>query len=524
MTWESELKFPRRKQKKPKVITISNITTEPATPTKEEQKEEEELTEVEKIQKAREEEEENFDITILDNVFCQDYDFNGYNLNYTGFADVDYSRVFCFSDLNDEDLINKKQFIYEVIFLENEETLKGPFQFKSDIFDDDKDVHKIITYGDTDTYLKGMPTLDRMKEEEYDLLVLLGDYSYDIFDNNGQKGDDFFEAMEPILTKSPFVLTPGNHETADDSLMLNSRFIMPGTSKDDHLDNNYYWFIAGKVLYFSMNLDYTIFTDVLRVPYYSEKLYLDLKDQEEKRGVDWYYLAFFTHRPFYNVERSQRAMVDLYSSVPILAVLNEFNVDMIITGHTHDFELSRIYNNYLPTERSDNTLMIISGAAGTDKDPLDSDRYFNLPFKEKYLPAVNGLVELQISKSDIQGVFFKVNDRSILYSFSLKGMTTFEMDIFMIIGFVILIIIIAIGLAILLYKFISDDDDEMQEVDKQTDKSRVMLEDEENEEINSRNDKGENVDVASQKTQTDRAEDEDKPIETGQADANEDNA
>jgi predicted phosphodiesterase len=449
-----------------------------------------------------EEEKLDYHVTILDSVFCQDYDFDGYNLNYTGFANINYHRVFCFVDIDDEDLENKQQFTYEVIFMENERRLKGPFEFKSDIFDDHKDVHKVITYGDTDSYLRGMPTLDRMKEEEYDLLVLLGDYSYDIFENDGQKGDDFFELMEPILTKSPFVMTPGNHETADDSLMLNSRFIMPGTSKDNHLDNNYYWFIAGKVLYFSMNLDYTIFTDALRIPHYAEQMYLDLLEQDKKRGFDWYYLAFFTHRPFYNIERAQRTMIDLYSSVPILAILNDFNVDMIITGHTHDFEFGHIFNNYLPTERSDNTLMIISGAAGTDKDPLDSDRYFNLPFKEKYLPAVNGLVELQISKSDIKGIFFKVNDRTTLYEFGLKGTTKYEMDLFMIIGFVFLVVVIAVGLAILLYKFIADDDDEMQEIEKQTDNSKLILDEEEEEK--------EGVDeIASRKTTTNKDEEVD---------------
>lgn len=438
----------------------------------------EDKTEEDLQNKKDEEEHRAYEIKLLENVFCQDYNFEGYNFNYTGFTDINYARVFCFVDLNEEDLVNKNSFIYEVVYLVEDTTLKGPFKFKSDIFDDSKDVHKIITYGDTDTYLRGMPTLERMKEEEYDLLVLLGDYAYNIFDNNGQKGDDFFEAMEPILTKAPFVMTPGNHETADDSLMLNSRFIMPGTSKDDHLENNYYWFIAGKVLYFSMNLDYTVFTDVNRVQHFTERFYLDLKDQEENRGTDWYYLAFFTHRPFYNIERSQRAMVDLYTSLPILNVLNEFGVDIILTGHTHDFELSRIYDNYLPTEKSDNTLMIISGAAGTDKDTLDHDRYFNLPFKEKYIPRVNGLVELLISKSNIQGTFFKINDRTSLYQFELNGMSEYEVDMFMVFGFVVLVVILAIGLAILLYKFISDDDDERQEIDKQMDTSKTMLEDE----------------------------------------------
>ena len=436
------------------------------------------MSNLEHLKEKQRLEESKHDIEILDEIFCQDYSFHGYNLNYTSATDIDYDRIFCFLDLYDEDLRDKTKFSYEIATRDLQLTLKGPFDFKSDIYDSDKEAHKIITYGDTDTYLKGMPTLDRMKEEEYDLLILLGDYSYDIFDNNGQKGDDFFELMEPILTKSPFVYTPGNHETADDSLLLNSRFIMPGTSKDDHLENNFYSFIAGKVLYYSMNLDYVVFTDVTRIANYSERLYLDLKEREEGRGVDWYYLAFFTHRPFYNVERAQRGMVDLYSSLPILNILNHFDIDIILTGHTHDFELSKIYDNYLPTEKSENTLMIISGAAGTDKDPIDSDRYYNLPYNKAYIPNVNGLTELQISKSNIHGIFFKTTDRATLYEFDMKGYQEYEMDIFMILGFLFLALVIIIGLAILLYKFFISEDDGMEEIDNQTDASKQILDDE----------------------------------------------
>ena len=422
-------------------------------------------------------EERSFKRLVIDSVFCQDYNFHGFNLNFSGFSDVEYDRIFCWIDINEDHLENKKSFQYEIITSDEELTLKGPFVFKSNIIDDEVYEHKVITYGDTDAYERGMKTLDRMKEEEYDLLVLLGDYAYDIFDDNGQKGDDFFELMEPILTKAPFVLTPGNHETADDSLMLLSRFQMPGTSKENHAENNYYTFIAGKVLYVSMNLDYAIFTDVVRIPHFAEQMYLDLKEKLPSRGTDWHYLAFFTHRPFHCVERAERSIIDLYYSNPILSVLNDFDVDMILTGHTHDFELNRIFDDYMPTAKSDNTLMIISGAAGTDKDPMDSDKYYNMPFNEEYIPDVNGLVELRITKSDINGKFFRVEDRKTLYSFDIKGNSA-GVDIFMILAFVLLALIVIFVLGYVLYNYILDDEDEHQEVEKQTDRSKSILDEE----------------------------------------------
>ena len=65
-------------------------------------------------------------------------------------------------------------------------------------------------------------------ENQKDLLALihLGDIAYDIEDNNGTKGDDYFRSIEKIAANiaymvlaflcimSPLKWTPGNHESA----------------------------------------------------------------------------------------------------------------------------------------------------------------------------------------------------------------------------------------------------------------------------------------------------------------------
>ena len=414
---------------------------------------------------------------IVTRIYCNDYSFNGYNINFTGVMDVKYNKLFCSVDIYIEDLPNKTRFDYEIVHTgRNNEVLKGPFNFQSDIYDDDKKEHKIVTYGDTDAYLKGMKTIDRMKNESYDLLILLGDYAYDIFHDNGQKGDNFWEYMEPVLTKAPFVYTPGNHETIDDGKMLNTRYAMPGVLSNPGIENNFYHFIAGKVLYIQMGMDYTMFTDLSRANYYTEKLYLLLQELESQRGIDYYYIVFFSHRPFYCIQRSQRCMVDLYYSLPIENVLNHFGVDIILNGHVHDFEQSYMYSNYLPVENSENKMMIISGAAGTDKDPLDADRYYNMSFNEEYIPEVNGFTQLKISKENVHVTFFKITDRYPIYEFDLRKIDNFEFDYFLMIGFVILVIIMVIGLAIFLIQFISNDDDKGTELKQDETKDSQLIE------------------------------------------------
>jgi hypothetical protein len=45
-----------------------------------------------------------------------------------------------------------------------------------------------------------------------DLLLHLGDFAYDLMDNNGAVGDTFFDQIEPIASNVPYMGCPGNHE------------------------------------------------------------------------------------------------------------------------------------------------------------------------------------------------------------------------------------------------------------------------------------------------------------------------
>ena len=58
----------------------------------------------------------------------------------------------------------------------------------------------VKAFGDHD--LKGgFMTIDKLKKEKFDLLILLGDYSYDMENDNGNHGDDYFQRMGEIMTR-----------------------------------------------------------------------------------------------------------------------------------------------------------------------------------------------------------------------------------------------------------------------------------------------------------------------------------
>jgi hypothetical protein len=40
----------------------------------------------------------------------------------------------------------------------------------------------------------------------------MGDIAYDIEDNNGEKGNNYFRELEPVISNISYMYTPGNHE------------------------------------------------------------------------------------------------------------------------------------------------------------------------------------------------------------------------------------------------------------------------------------------------------------------------
>lgn len=51
--------------------------------------------------------------------------------------------------------------------------------------------------------------------DQYDLLIFLGDLAYEMTDDNCYNGDRYFDQMETLLTRTPYIITPGNHEDID---------------------------------------------------------------------------------------------------------------------------------------------------------------------------------------------------------------------------------------------------------------------------------------------------------------------
>lgn len=67
------------------------------------------------------------------------------------------------------------------------------------------------------------PTFNWLQEQAkvnrsaYDLILFTGDMAYDLESQDGQVGDQFLRKFQDVSAQWPLMLTPGNHETGNNS-------------------------------------------------------------------------------------------------------------------------------------------------------------------------------------------------------------------------------------------------------------------------------------------------------------------
>jgi len=58
-------------------------------------------------------------------------------------------------------------------------------------------------------------------------IVHSGDLSYDLINENGKRGDDYFKYIQPFASSIPYMYTPGNHEHYSNYSNQAARLHMP---------------------------------------------------------------------------------------------------------------------------------------------------------------------------------------------------------------------------------------------------------------------------------------------------------
>ncbi len=219
---------------------------------------------------------------------------------------------------------------------------------------------KMIWLGDWGTGPEMDPTLDKLIFEtqgyQYDALMHMGDFAYELNSRNGTNGNDFMNAIQPIAAHLPYMGCQGNHEGPEHYCTEQwvNRFKFPNNSS-----NFYYSFDLG-------------FMHIAAVS--TELAYeLDPKNDDQMKWLEndlasvdrnktpWVIVT--GHRPTYcsanmttdpySIEAIpwDRHNTDCLHSAPIMreqfeSLFYQYKVDIELYGHVHSYErMNPVYNN-----------------------------------------------------------------------------------------------------------------------------------------------------------------------------------
>jgi len=223
--------------------------------------------------------------------------------------------------------------------------------------------------------------------EEPDMILHVGDFAYDLDSDGGLTGDRFFQNIEPVAARFPYMVSHGNHEDGDVSLARYTESFRhmppgPGTVKSINgvAPNNWYFsWDAGLVHYISISTEIQGGAMLSRggtqlIADQFHFLESDLKKANANRAnVPW--IVVNGHRSMYcscdgdcDTEAAQQRLGPWTNgTLGFEKLFFEQGVDFFINGHEHNYE--RNWPTYLNKTYQSNTnpkapIYIVTGAAG----------------------------------------------------------------------------------------------------------------------------------------------------------------
>ena len=207
-----------------------------------------------------------------------------------------------------------------------------------------------------------------------DMFLHVGDFAYNLADDNGTLGDQFMNNIEQLAARVPYMVSHGNHEDSPQNL---AHFVERFRGQPSNAVPSTFTTLNGETtntLYFSWDhglVHYVSFSTELWVGITDGKvnkttfitwLKKDLKNANKKREeVPW--ILIHGHRPLYDSSGG-----DIFIVQDLEDILFENGVDFSINGHVHNYERSwPTYKN-----KSDQsyvnpkaTIYVVTGAAGS---------------------------------------------------------------------------------------------------------------------------------------------------------------
>ena len=245
-----------------------------------------------------------------------------------------------------------------------------PTRFRSNL-----DSFRMFVVADMDINPNSASTIQKIHEiqdKDYDFLVHAGDFAYEIEDNGGRVGDEFFQEMSKTTKKVPYLITPGNHESYAEGSLLNYRFRMPNINdKNITTANHFYDFVFKGAYIMAVDFDYT-------VPKFKKPgdAFMDLFNWVKSRieilnkRTDIQWKVFMSHRPFMCSDWTAKdCFHNMYWLRKFEDLLAKSGFQLLIQAHLHIYTRSKPMNGLeiYPQSKIGSGAMvsIIDGHSGT---------------------------------------------------------------------------------------------------------------------------------------------------------------
>lgn len=195
--------------------------------------------------------------------------------------------------------------------------------------------------------------IDETKQEHFDAVLHIGDFAYDMADDNGKNGDKFMNQIQSIAAYVPYMTCPGNHEYHNNFSQYYNRFNMPnkdGVSFGGD-NNHFYSFNVGPVHFISFSTEfyYFIVYGFEQVARQYEWLAQDLANAnkpENRANQPW--IITLGHRPMYcsndNWDDCNKYDSRIRKGFPYIhkygleELFYNYGVDVELWAHEHSYE------------------------------------------------------------------------------------------------------------------------------------------------------------------------------------------
>jgi len=309
----------------------------------------------------------------------------------------------------------------------NGSLIEGPINFPVKTGNNDGNIQFAVV-ADMDLTAYATDTISQitnMNSGQYDMFFHVGDFAYNIEDNAGQRGDDFFNRMSQTMRSVPYIITPGNHENFLLGTLFNYRFRMPTTPNNwiTEQQNHYYDFVYKSVYFVTINFDYVLVLHPGKINMLVQWLEGRLIKASQRPDIEW--RVFYSHRPIFcnDMTYSADCSVNMYYLKAIEDLWIKYKVDAVINGHLHIYSRLKPFYNFqvLPYSSLGNGsyLQVISGHAGTSHYFPDNSTYplYNYSFVQTVDVSGPTYMIYTINKYNLRGKLLASSNNTVLDEF-----------------------------------------------------------------------------------------------------------